>query len=85
MIVNGFLPIDQQSPVMQTPIIDIDNGGVVEMSVILNGGDWAINPSAANLTVPRASGSKLKVRMIGVNGSPKSIWNISGNADVQEF
>lgn len=85
IIVNGFLPIDQQSPVVQTPIIDIDNGGVVEMSVILNGGDWAINPSAANLTVPRASGNGLKARLIGVNGSPVSIWSVSSGADVKEF
>lgn len=70
---------------MQTPIIDIDNGGVVEMSVILNGGDWAINPSAANLTVPRASGNGLKARLIGVNGSPVSIWSVSSGADVKEF
>ncbi|HCB9843320.1 TPA: phage tail protein [Escherichia coli] len=85
IIVNGFLPIDQQSPVVQTPIIDIDNGGVVEMSVILNGGDWAINPSVANLTVPRASGNGLKARLIGVNGSPVSIWSVSSGADVKEF
>ncbi|EFL3586695.1 phage tail protein, partial [Escherichia coli] len=85
IIVNGFLPIDQQSPVVQTPIIDIDNGGVVEMSVILNGGDWAINPSATNLTAPRASGNGLKARLIGVNGSPVSIWSVSSGADVKEF
>ncbi|EFA4895953.1 phage tail protein [Escherichia coli] len=85
IIVNGFLPIDQQSPVVQTPIIDIDNGGVVEMSVILNGGDWAINPSAVNLTSPKASGSGLKVRLIGVNGSPSSVWSASSGADVKEF
>lgn len=46
---------------------------------------WSINPAAPNLTAPKASGSGLKVRMIGVNGSPKSIWNISASADVQEF
>ncbi|EMC6718413.1 TPA: phage tail protein [Escherichia coli] len=85
IIVNGFLPIDQQSPVVQTPIIDIDNGGVVEMSVILNGGDWAINPSAVNLTSPKASGNGLKVRLIGVNGSPSSVWSASSGADVREF
>ncbi|WP_126676993.1 phage tail protein [Escherichia coli] len=85
IIVNGFLPIDQQSPVVQTPIIDIDNGGVVEMSVILNGGDWAINPSAVNLTSPKASGNRLKVRLIGVNGSPSSVWSASSGADVREF
>ncbi len=85
IIVNGFLPIDQQSPVVQTPIIDIDNGGVVEMSVILNGGDWAINPSAVNLTSPKASGYGLKVRLIGVNGSPSSVWSASSGAEVREF
>ncbi|EPD6227711.1 phage tail protein, partial [Escherichia coli] len=85
IIVNGFLPIDQQSPVVQTPIIDIDNGGVVEMSVILNGGDWAINPSAVNLTSPKASGNGLKVRLIGVNGSPSSVWSASSGAEVREF
>ncbi|ENK1094239.1 phage tail protein, partial [Escherichia coli] len=85
IIVNGFLPIDQQSPVVQTPIIDIDNGGVVEMSVILNGGDWAINPSAVNLTSPKASGNGLKVRLIGVNGSPSSVWSASSGAEVMEF
>lgn len=85
IIVNGFLPIDQQSPVVQTPIIDIDNGGVVEMSVILNGGDWAINPLAVNLTSPKASGNGLKVRLIGVNGSPSSVWSASSGADVREF
>ncbi|ELR0801630.1 phage tail protein [Escherichia coli] len=85
IIVNGFLPIDQQSPVVQTPIIDIDNGDVVEMSVILNGGDWAINPSAVNLTSPKASGNGLKVRLIGVNGSPSSVWSASSGAEVREF
>lgn len=85
LIVNGFLPIDQQNPVAATPIINIDNGGIIPMSVIINGGDWNINPAAPNLTAPKASGSGLKVRMIGVNGSPKSIWNISASADVQEF
>ncbi|ENI2754085.1 phage tail protein [Escherichia coli] len=85
IIVNGFLPIDQQSPVVQTPIIDIDNGGVVEMSVILNGGDWAINPSAVNLTSPKASGNGLKVRLNGVNGSPSSVWSASSGAEVREF
>lgn len=85
LIVNGYLPVDQQNPVTATPIINIDNGGIIAMSVILNGGDWTINPSATNLTAPKASGVGLKVRMIGVNGSPKSIWSISGSADVQEF
>lgn len=85
LIVNGFLPVGQQNPVAATPIISIDNVGLIPTSVILNGGDWATYPSAPNLTAPKASGSGLKVRMIGVNGSPKSIWNISASADVQEF
>ncbi|MEG2264609.1 MAG: phage head-binding domain-containing protein [Acinetobacter sp.] len=85
LIVNAFLPIAQRNPDVSTPIISVDNGGIVSMSLILNGGDWSIYPSATNLTAPQASGNGLKVRMIGVNGSPKSIWNISGSADVQEF
>lgn len=85
IIINGFLPIDQQPAVASTPIISLDNGGIIEASVIINGGDWAIYPSATNVTSPRATGTGLKVRLIGVNGSPKSIWNITGSADVQEF
>lgn len=85
LIVNAFIPIGQKNPVVSTPIIYIDNGGVVDMSVIINGGDWAIYPSISNLTAPQASGSALKVRMIGVNGSPKSSWSINAGADVQEF
>ncbi|WP_336709643.1 MULTISPECIES: phage tail protein [unclassified Cedecea] len=85
LIVNGFLPIGQHNPRAPTPIINIDNIGIVESSVIINGGDLAIAPGLPNLTVPVASGSGQKVRMIGVNGSPKSIWNISAGADVQEF
>lgn len=85
LIVNAFMPIDQQPAVTATPIISIDNAGIIPMSVIINGGDWAIYPSATNVTVPRASGTGLKVRLIGVNGSAKAIWNISGSADVQEF
>ncbi len=85
LIINGFLPIGQKNPISTTPIIYVDNAGLAETSVIINGGDWAISPSATNLVAPSASGGGTKVRMIGVNGSPKSIWTISANADVQEF
>ncbi|WP_125454198.1 hypothetical protein [Franconibacter pulveris] len=42
-------------------------------------------PAAPNLTAPKASGSALKVKLIGVKGSPTPKWSISASADVQEF
>ncbi|CNL09915.1 phage head-binding domain-containing protein [Yersinia aldovae] len=84
LVVNTFQAIDQQNPVVSTPIISIDNGGVVEMSVVFIGGDWA-KQNLSNLASPSASGNGLKVRMIGVNGSQKSTWTITNLADVQEL
>ncbi|MCW8112790.1 hypothetical protein PGS49_14590 [Yersinia intermedia] len=83
LVVNTFQTIDQQNSVVLTPMISIDNG-VVEMSVVFIGGDWA-KQNLSNLASPSASGNGLKVRMIGVNGSQKSTWTITNLADVQEL
>lgn len=47
--------------------------------------DWSINPAAPNPTAPKASGSVLKVKLIGVKGSPTPKLSVSASADVPEF
>lgn len=68
LVVNGYLPIDQQNPVATTPIYYVDSGGAGTVRVTFIGGDLARQMSNVNSTAPVVSGSNAKVVVINSGG-----------------
>lgn len=66
--VNGYMPIDQQSPVASTPIYTVDSGGSGQLKVTFTGGDLTRNSALTNNAAPVVSGAGAKVVIINAGG-----------------
>lgn len=80
--INNWFCVDQQNPAVPHPIIDIDNGGVVQYTVDIVGGDLTLPPSAPNITAPKASGAGVKVFTRATTGATKNLWVNTGAAQI---
>lgn len=76
LVVNGYLPIDQQAAPASTPIYMVDGGGINQMNVTFVGGDLARDTTKTNNAAPVVSGVGCKVIVIGANGEN---WTTAGS------
>ncbi|WP_336997929.1 phage tail protein [Leclercia sp. M50] len=66
--VTGYLAIDQQNPVVPTPMFMVDNGGIAPMNIVFDACELSRDTTQHNLTAPGVSGVGAKVIVIGCAG-----------------
>lgn len=66
--ITGYLAIDQQNPVVPTPMFAVDNGGTTPMNIVIDASELSRQTGLSNLNVPTVSGSGAKVILIGCAG-----------------
>lgn len=66
--VTGYLAIDQQNPVMPTPMFIVDNGAIAPMNIVFDASELSRDTTLNNLTAPGVSGVGAKVIVIGCAG-----------------
>lgn len=66
--ITGYLAIDQQNPVMPTPMFIVDNGAIAPMNIVFDASELSRETTLNNLTAPSVSGAGAKVIVIGCAG-----------------